>query len=147
MDLAYGNILLRSCTDIDCGISLTTSVQGLTTVSEISHVMRKPTFCICENKGPDQLRSYCKADLRLCFCDRDNTIPLLTKSQISSLKPSVLVQLGLRRTCLETKLLVFLLLGSNVYNRDVNEYSNVRIFAFHTNIRMRFLDSNIRIIF
>ena len=31
--------------------------------------------------------------------------------------------------------------------RDVNEYSNVRIFAFHTNIRMRFLDSNIRIIF
>ena len=33
------------------------------------------------------------------------------------------------------------------YSRDVNEYSNVRIFAFHTNIRMRFLDSNIRIIF
>ena len=32
-------------------------------------------------------------------------------------------------------------------SRDVNEYSNVRIFAFHTNIRMRFLDSNIRIIF
>ena len=32
-------------------------------------------------------------------------------------------------------------------NKDVNEYSNVRIFAFHTNIRMRFLDSNIRIIF
>ena len=35
----------------------------------------------------------------------------------------------------------------NVITRDVNEYSNVRIFAFHTNIRMRFLDSNIRIIF
>ena len=34
-----------------------------------------------------------------------------------------------------------------VLTRDVNEYSNVRIFAFHTNIRMRFLDSNIRIIF
>ena len=34
-----------------------------------------------------------------------------------------------------------------VYNRDVNKYSNVRIFAFHTNIRMRFLDSNIHIIF
>ena len=31
--------------------------------------------------------------------------------------------------------------------RDVNEYSNVRIFAFHANIRMRFLDLNIRIIF
>ena len=34
-----------------------------------------------------------------------------------------------------------------VFCRDVNEYSNVRIFAFHTNIRMRFLDSNIRIFF
>ena len=34
-----------------------------------------------------------------------------------------------------------------VLARDVNEYSNVRIFALHTNIRMRFLDSNIRIIF
>ena len=34
-----------------------------------------------------------------------------------------------------------------ILTRDVNEYSNVRIFAFHTNIRMRFLDSNIRIIF
>ena len=29
--------------------------------------MRKPTFCICENKGADQLRSYCEADQRLCF--------------------------------------------------------------------------------
>ena len=35
----------------------------------------------------------------------------------------------------------------DIISRDVNEYSNVRIFAFHTNIRMRFLDSNIRIIF
>ena len=29
--------------------------------------MRKPTFCICENKGADQLHSNCEADLRLCF--------------------------------------------------------------------------------
>ena len=34
-----------------------------------------------------------------------------------------------------------------IKTRDVSEYSNVRIFAFHTNIRMRFLDLNIRIIF
>ena len=33
----------------------------------MSHVMRKPTFCICENKDADQLRGYRKADLRLCF--------------------------------------------------------------------------------
>ena len=29
--------------------------------------MRKPAFCICENKGEDQLRSNCAADQRLCF--------------------------------------------------------------------------------
>ena len=29
--------------------------------------MRKPAFCICENKGANQLRSNCAADLRLCF--------------------------------------------------------------------------------
>ena len=27
--------------------------------------MRKPTICICENKGADQLRSNCEADERL----------------------------------------------------------------------------------
>ena len=39
--------------------------------------MRKPTICICENKGTDQLRSNCEADQRLCFCYLDSTIPLL----------------------------------------------------------------------
>ena len=29
--------------------------------------MVKPTICIGENKGADQLRSNCKADQRLCF--------------------------------------------------------------------------------
>ena len=29
--------------------------------------MRKPAFCICENKDADQLRSNCAADQRLCF--------------------------------------------------------------------------------
>ena len=29
--------------------------------------MRKPDFCLCENKGADQLCSNCTADLRLCF--------------------------------------------------------------------------------
>ena len=35
-------------------------IETLTDI--MSHVMRKPTFCICKNKGADQLRSYCKAD-------------------------------------------------------------------------------------
>ena len=29
--------------------------------------MRKPAFCICENKEADQLRSNCAADQRLFF--------------------------------------------------------------------------------
>ena len=52
---------------------------------ELSNVMRKPTFCICENKGADQLRSNCEADQRLCFCYMDSTVPLVSKSEISSL--------------------------------------------------------------
>ena len=43
--------------------------------------MRKPAFCICENKDADQLRSYCRADQRLCFCYMDSGIPLLSKSE------------------------------------------------------------------
>ena len=33
----------------------------------MSHRMGKPTICIGENKGADQLRSNCEADQRLCF--------------------------------------------------------------------------------
>ena len=51
----------------------------------LSLVMRKPAFCICENKDADQLRSNREADLRPCFCFTDNTIPLLPKSESSSL--------------------------------------------------------------
>ena len=77
--------------------------------------MGKPTICIGENKGADQLRSNCKADQRLCFRYSDSTIPLLLKSEISSfLLFSVLVQPGLCRTCSETTLLVFPRDGSNV---------------------------------
>ena len=47
--------------------------------------MRKPAFCICENKDADQLRVNRKADQRLCFRYADSTIPLLPKSEISSL--------------------------------------------------------------
>ena len=44
--------------------------------------MRKPTFCICENKDADQLRGNREADQRLCFRYRDSAIPLLSKSGI-----------------------------------------------------------------
>ena len=45
--------------------------------------MRKPAFCICENKDADQLRGNREADQRLCFRYTDSTIPLLPKSEIS----------------------------------------------------------------
>ena len=55
--------------------------------------MRKPAFCKCENKDADQLRGNREADLRgnreadqrLWFRLIDSTIPLLSKSEISSL--------------------------------------------------------------
>ena len=47
--------------------------------------MRKPAFCICENKDADQLRGNREADQRLCFCYTDSTIPLLLKYKISRL--------------------------------------------------------------
>ena len=49
----------------------------------LSHVMRKPDFCLCENKDADQLCSNCKARQHLCFRYSDSTIPFLLKSKIS----------------------------------------------------------------
>ena len=75
---------------------------------KMSRVMRKPTFCICENKDADQLRGSREADQCLCFRYTDSTIPLLSKSEMSSLRPSsVAVQPGLCRTKSETRMLVF----------------------------------------
>ena len=65
--------------------------------------MRKPTFCICENKDADR-----EADQRLCFRYLDSTIPILPKYKISSLWPSpVDAQPGLCQTWSESTLLVF----------------------------------------
>ena len=68
--------------------------------------MRKPAFCICENKGADQLRGNREADQRLCFRYIDSTIPqfLNTKVQASS----HLVQPGLGRPWSETPKTSFL---------------------------------------
>ena len=50
----------------------------------LSHPMGKPTICISENKGADQLRGNREADQRLCFRYSDSTIPPLLNSKISS---------------------------------------------------------------
>ena len=52
---------------------------------KMSLVVRKPAFCICENKDADQLRGNREADQRLCFRHTDSTNPLLSKLEISSL--------------------------------------------------------------
>ena len=65
--------------------------------------MRKPSYCICENKDADQLRGNRKADQRLCFPYIASTISVLSKSEISSLKPSSMAeQPGLCQTWSET---------------------------------------------
>ena len=51
----------------------------------MSHVMRKPDFCLCEDKGADQLCSNCTADQRLCFRYTDSTFPHLLIPKVSSL--------------------------------------------------------------
>ena len=75
--------------------------------------MRKPAFCICENKDRE-------ADQHLCFRYTDSTMSLLPKYEISSLQPSsVAVQPGLCRTWSETPTTGFLrtrLISNDVVN-------------------------------
>ena len=73
-----GNVL-RFILQLECNFSL---------VILLSLVMRKPAFCICENKAADQLRSNCAADQHLYFRYMDSAIPLLSISELSSLQPS-----------------------------------------------------------
>ena len=74
--------------------------------------MRKPDFCMSENKGADQLRSNCEADQRLCFRYTDSKIPLLLASEISSFKHAfVTVQAGLCQTWSKTPKTSFLTTG------------------------------------
>ena len=61
--------------------------------------MRKPDFCLCVNKGVDQLCSNFTADQRLCFHYSDSTIPPLLICKISRFYlSSVNVQASLSRT-------------------------------------------------
>ena len=53
------------------------SIRHFWVKSPLSCHMGKPTICICENKGADQLRGNREADQRLGFHYTDSTIPLL----------------------------------------------------------------------
>ena len=54
--------------DIDCSTD---------TSDKLSRVVRKPAFCICENKDADQLRGNREADQRLCFRHIDTVVQSL----------------------------------------------------------------------
>ena len=69
-----GALLMRTYIQRFCGA-----------VWEMSLIMRKPAFCICENEDADQLPGNREADQRLCFRYTASTIPLLLKYKISSL--------------------------------------------------------------
>ena len=80
MGLLYLRILLNSYKSL---ISILIKIVHVYVLRQckMSRRMGKPTICIGENKGADQLRSNCEADQRLCF----RYIPLLSISKISSL--------------------------------------------------------------
>ena len=42
-------------------------LRWLSSIAHLSRIVRKPDFCLCKNKGADQLRSNREADQRLCF--------------------------------------------------------------------------------
>ena len=65
--------------------SLWSSDNLVMTRDDMSRVVRKQAFCICENKDADQLHGNREADQRLCFRYSDSMIPLLSKCEISSL--------------------------------------------------------------
>ena len=81
---------------------------------ELSRAVRKPDFCLCENKGADQLCRNCTADQGLCFRYMDNMFPFLLKYKISSFQPfSVTVQTRLCQSWSKTPKTCFHASGLN----------------------------------
>ena len=87
--------VLRACARVNCNIndgflfinkrlltSCDTSIYAIIVV--MSHCIGKPTKCLGENKGADQMCSNCTADQRLCFRYTDSTICLFLQSNITS---------------------------------------------------------------
>ena len=84
--------------------------------------MGKPTICIGENKGADQLRGYREADQHLCFRYMDSKISVFSKSKIPA---SNHLMPGLCQTWSEPKSLVFSRTGSwgfSLLDRDNRQH-------------------------
>ena len=56
----------------------------LTEIVNVSRVLRKPDFCICETKGADQLCDCPAVDQSLCFPYIDTIMTLLPKSKFQA---------------------------------------------------------------
>ena len=54
------------------------TVMNVMMMITLSLVIRKPAFCICDNKDADQVHGNHEADQCLCFRYKDSTIPLLS---------------------------------------------------------------------
>ena len=89
-----------------------------------SLVVRKPAFCICENKDADQPRGNREADQRLCFRYTDGTIPLLPK--IRNFKPPAIF-------CGSTARFVSDLIGNAEDRYSHNEAHNIPSFYIRNN--------------
>ena len=94
--------------------------------------MRKPAFCICENKGADQLCVNRTADQPLCFRYIDSTIPLLLKSAIP-----IAVQPSLCLTWAETRRQVF----SRHDSLNIAESPSTYCFQEVENLQLELLNS------
>ena len=68
-----------------CDCAHYTPIMSIIIQQKFEPRYEKTQFCICENKDADQLPGNREADQRLCFRYIDNTIPLVSKSKISSL--------------------------------------------------------------
>ena len=79
------SFLVKLCDIMFSHTTITLNSKALESPDQMSHVVRKPAFGICESKDDDQLRGNDEADQRLCFRYIDSTNPLLPKSEISSL--------------------------------------------------------------
>ena len=81
------------CSNGDCGYSLNSLYKAVLTrkcnlcLEQMSRVVRKPFFFFAYAKTKMQISFAVtrEADQRLCFRYTDSTIPLLSKSEISSL--------------------------------------------------------------
>ena len=72
---------------LDMKIICTANIKLLVRVVHVSRVVRKPTYCICENKGADPLCSNCAADQGLCFLSIDGWYNTSIISLIRHFKP------------------------------------------------------------